>query len=79
MNFFKKLFGRTRDEKPKVVAIKPEKVTRKNKIFMRIRPVNTWPVSPKNLAVHLGKLVKVTPGGRHAYYKSNFGLIRKPL
>lgn len=29
--------------------------------------------------VQVGVLVRITPGGRHAWYESNVGLIRKPL
>ena len=29
--------------------------------------------------VVLGKLIRVTPGGRHAWYESNVGIIRKPI
>lgn len=29
--------------------------------------------------VILGKKIKVTSGGRHAWYESNVGVIRKPL
>ncbi len=29
--------------------------------------------------VEVGELVRVTPGGRHGWYESNVGLIRKPL
>lgn len=28
--------------------------------------------------VKVGVLVRITPGGRHAWYESNVGLIRKP-
>ncbi len=29
--------------------------------------------------VRLGALVRKTPGGRHAWFDSNVGLIRKPI
>lgn len=33
----------------------------------------------KKVKVILGKLVKITAGGFHAWYESNVGLIRKPI
>ena len=29
--------------------------------------------------VVIGKLVKVTPNGRHGWYETNIGLIKKPI
>lgn len=34
-----------------------------------------WAKRPKVL---VGELVRVTAGGRHAYYQSNVGIVRKP-
>jgi hypothetical protein len=31
------------------------------------------------MKVELGKLIKVTAGGLHAWYESNVGKIRKPI
>jgi len=35
--------------------------------------------SRRNSKVKLGKLIEVYPGGRHAYYESTVGRVRKPL
>ena len=39
------------------------------------RQKKQWANRPR---VKLGAMVRVTPGGRHAFYESNVGLIRKP-
>lgn len=33
----------------------------------------------KIIKIKVGKLIRVTPGKRHAYYESNIGEIRKPI
>lgn len=33
----------------------------------------------KKKPAEIGKLVRITPGGRHGWYESNVGLIRKPI
>ena len=33
----------------------------------------------KKKKVRVGKLIKKTAGGRHGWYNSNMGVIRKPL
>jgi hypothetical protein len=33
---------------------------------------------PKKKKVVLGKLIRVTAGGRHAWYESNVGPVKKP-
>lgn len=33
----------------------------------------------KRKTVRLGKMLRILPGGRHAMFESNFGIIRKPL
>lgn len=36
-------------------------------------------ISSKKVKVKVGKLIRVTPGGKHGWYESNVGLVRKPL
>ena len=33
----------------------------------------------EKIKVEIGKLVKITSGGRHGWFESNVGWIRKPL
>jgi len=33
----------------------------------------------KKIKVVIGKIIKKTPGGHHAWYESNVGKIRKPI
>lgn len=45
----------------------------------KITNIPKRPWGSRKEKVVLGELVRVTPGGRHAYYESNVGLIRKPI
>jgi len=47
----------------------------------RNKPRRTYAIDRKRprVAVQLGTYVKICPGGNHAWYDSNVGLIRKPF
>ena len=36
-------------------------------------------MNTKKIKIKIGKLIKVTPSKRHAWYESNIGPLRKPL
>jgi hypothetical protein len=38
-----------------------------------------WLNSRDSLRFKVGKLIRITPGGRHAWYESNIGPLRKPF
>lgn len=63
-DFFARLFGRKDDVRP--VGKKTATLTSTVQQVLRIKPT-------------IGVLIRITPGGRHGWFESNVGPLRKPL